>query len=474
MDGSAAEGGVGGPARRVASGGAATTPSRAATTPSRAATTPSRAATTPSRGVATATAQAPAARSVIAGRRVVVTGMGAISPLGLDAAETWRAVVAGRSGVAPITAFDPVGSPVRIAAEVKGFDPVATFGRRRARHLDRVVQLALVATKEALDASKLDVATCAQRTGVIYATGIGGIQTLEDGIRTLIARGPEWVNPYVVPAMIPNMAAGEIAMEWQLLGYNCCTVTACSASAHAIGTAFDAIRLGRADVMVCGGSEAAVTPVGVAGFAAMKALSTRNDEPERASRPFDAERDGFVMGEAAATLVLEEREFALRRGAPVLAELVGYGATADAYHITQPHPSGDGAARAMQAAIADAGISPSDIGYVNAHGTSTPPNDRVETLALKKVFGRDMPLVSSTKSMTGHTLGAAGALESVLSVLALRESVVPPTTNLENPDPACDLDYVPNVARAAEIRFAMTNSFGFGGQNAVLVFGQPD
>jgi 3-oxoacyl-[acyl-carrier-protein] synthase II len=405
-------------------------------------------------------------------RRVVVTGLGAISPLGLDVEQTWHALIAGRSGVRTITAFDPQGSAVRIAAEVPGFDAADFFGRRRARHLDRVVQLALVATKEAIEDSKLDVAMAPERTGVVYASGIGGIRTLEDGIRVLINRGAEWVNPYVVPMMIPNMAAGEIAMEWQLLGYNCCTVTACSASAHAIGTAFDAIRLGRADAMVCGGSEAAVTPVGIAGFAAMKALSTRNDEPERASRPFDALRDGFVLGEAAATLVIEEREFALRRGAPVLAELVGYGATADAYHITQPHPTGDGAVRAMHAAMADAGISAGDIDYVNAHGTSTPPNDRVETLALKRVFGPAVPLVSSTKSMTGHTLGAAGALESVFSILALQNSVVPPTINLENPDPDCDLDYVANRARPAQLRYAMTNSLGFGGHNASLVFGQ--
>jgi 3-oxoacyl-[acyl-carrier-protein] synthase II len=404
--------------------------------------------------------------------RVVVTGLGAISPLGLDVEQTWHALIAGRSGVRTITAFDPQGSSVRIAAEVPGFNGADYFGRRRARHLDRVVQLALVATKEAIESSKLDVATAPERMGVVYASGIGGIRTLEDGIRVLVNRGAEWVNPYVVPMMIPNMAAGEIAMEWQLLGYNCCTVTACSASAHAIGTAFDAIRLGRADAMVCGGSEAAVTPVGIAGFAAMKALSTRNDEPERASRPFDAERDGFVLGEAAATLVIEEREFALRRGAPVLAELVGYGATADAYHITQPHPTGDGAVRAMHAAIADGGLSAADIDYVNAHGTSTPPNDRVETLALKRVFGAAVPLVSSTKSMTGHTLGAAGALESVFSILALQNSVVPPTINLENPDPDCDLDYVANRARSAQLRYAMTNSLGFGGHNASLVFGQ--
>jgi len=406
-------------------------------------------------------------------RRVVVTGVGAVSPLGLDVEQTWQGLVAGRSGVGRITAFDAHRSSVRIAAELPGFDAAATFGRRRARHLDRVVQIALVATKEAIESSKLDVASAAERIGVVYGSGIGGISTLEEGIRTLVNRGPEWVNPYVVPMMIPNMAAGEIAMEWQLLGYNCCTVTACSASAHAIGTAFDAIRLGRADAMVCGGSEAAVTPVGIAGFAAMKALSTRNDEPQRASRPFDRDRDGFVLGEAAATVVLEERELALGRGAPVLAELVGFGASADAYHITQPHPTGDGAVRAMLSALADAGLSPEDIGYVNAHGTSTPPNDRVETLALKRVFGDKVPPVSSTKSMTGHTLGAAGALESVFCILALQSSLAPPTINLDNPDPACDLDYVANVARPAEIRYAMTNSLGFGGHNASLVFAHP-
>jgi 3-oxoacyl-[acyl-carrier-protein] synthase II len=405
-------------------------------------------------------------------RRVVVTGMGVISPLGLDVEDTWQALVAGRSGVSRITAFDASESPVKIAAEVRGFDPAATLGRRRARHLDRVVQLALVATKEAIEASKLDVASAAERAGVVYATGIGGLKTWEDGMRTLVNRGAEWVNPYVVPMMIPNMAAGEIAMEWGLLGYNCCTVTACSASAHAIGTAFDTIRLGRADVMVCGGSEAAITPLGVAGFAAMKALSTRNDEPERASRPFDVERDGFVLGEAAATLVLEERELALSRGAPIIAELVGYGATSDAYHITQPHPRGDGAVRAMFAALTDAGLVPREVGYVNAHGTSTPPNDRIETLALKRVFGERVPPVSSTKSMTGHTLGAAGALESVFSILAMQIGVAPPTINLEHPDPDCDLDYVPERARPIELRYVMTNSLGFGGHNASLIFGR--
>jgi 3-oxoacyl-[acyl-carrier-protein] synthase II len=406
-------------------------------------------------------------------RRVVVTGVGTVSPLGLDAEATWKGLVAGRSGISAITAFDASNSPVRIAGQVVGYDGNEQFGRRRARHLDRVVQLALSATREAIESSKLDTTVGAERIGVVYASGIGGIKTLEDGIRTLVNRGPEWVNPYVVPMMIPNMAAGEIAMEWGLKGFNLCTVTACTASAHAIGTGFDAIRMGRADAIVCGGSEAAVTPVGIAGFAAMKALSTRNDDPQRASRPFDRERDGFVLGEAAATLVLEERESALRRGAPILAELAGYGATADAYHITQPEPQGDGAVRAMLEAIADAGMAVSDVDYVNAHGTSTPPNDRVETLALKRVFTDRVPPVSSTKSMTGHTLGAAGALESVISVLTLRNGVLPPTVNLDDPDDGCDLDYVANEARHLPVRTVMTNSLGFGGHNASLVFRQP-
>ena len=326
-------------------------------------------------------------------RRVVVTGVGAISPLGLDVEQTWKGLIAGRSGISKITAFDAATSSVRIAGQIPGFDAGTPSGGVEPGTSTELSSLRWWRPRKPSKAPSWTSLRRPERIGVVYATGIGGIKTLEDGIRVLVGRGAEWVNPYVVPMMIPNMAAGEIAMEWQLLGYNCCTVTACSASAHAIGTAFDAIRLGRADAMVCGGSEAAVTPVGIAGFAAMKALSTRNDEPERASRPFDSQRDGFVMGEAAATLMIEEREFALRRGAPVLAELVGYGATADAYHITQPHPTGDGAVRAMHAALADAGLTPADIGYVNAHGTSTPPNDRVETLALKRVFGAQMPLV---------------------------------------------------------------------------------
>ncbi|MGC8511646.1 MAG: beta-ketoacyl-ACP synthase II [Acidimicrobiales bacterium] len=404
-------------------------------------------------------------------RRVVVTGIGLVSPLGLDVESSWRGLLAGRSGVGRITQFDASDYPVRIAAEVDGFDGAAVFGRRRARHLDRVSQLALVAAAEAIEGAKLDVSGASDRVGTVWGTGIGGIRSLEDGLDVLNERGPEWVNPYTLAMMIPNMVAGNVAMEWGIRGYSGCTVTACAASNHALGESLDLIRAGRVDAVVCGGAESPVTRVGVSGFAAMKALSTRNDDPERASRPFDAGRDGFVMGEAAAALVLEERERALERGAPVLAELLGFGATSDAYHMTQPHPEADGAVRAMREAVRDAGLVPGQIGYVNAHGTSTPPNDRVETLALRKVFGDAAPPASSTKSMTGHTLGAAGAVEAVVCVLALRDQILPPTINQEVRDPDCDLDYVPNKARPARIRTALTNSFGFGGQNASLVFG---
>jgi 3-oxoacyl-[acyl-carrier-protein] synthase II len=406
-------------------------------------------------------------------RRVVVTGVGAVSPLGLTAARTWEALVSGRSGVGRISRFDPDGFPARIAAEVSDFDPEAAFGRRRARHLDRVTQLALVAASEALESSKLDVAADPYRVGVAFGTGIGGIHSFEEGMEVLTDRGPDWVSPYTLPMMIPNMVAGEVAMEWGIKGFSSCMVTACSASAQAVGEGLDLIRAGRADAVVCGGSEAAITRVAIAGFAAMKALSTRNDDPPGASRPFDAGRDGFVMGEGAAVLVLEEREAALRRGAPILAEVAGYGATSDAYHMTQPHPEGDGAVRAMLAACEDAGLEPREVDYVNAHGTSTPPNDRVETLALKRVFGGNVPPVSSTKSMTGHTLGAAGALEALFCVQVLNHQILPPTINQLDPDPQCDLDYVPNEARPASIDAAMTNSFGFGGHNATLILRRP-
>ena len=403
-------------------------------------------------------------------RQVVVTGIGAVTPLGLDADTTWEALVAGRSGVGLISQFDASHLDVRIAAEVDGFDPVAIFGKRRARHLDRVTQLALAATREAVEASKLDAGSVPERTGVVYGTGIGGLRSLTDGIEILRARGPEWVNPYVLPMMIPNMAAGEIAMEWGLKGPNSCTVTACAASAHAIAAGADLIRLGRADAMICGGTESSIIEIGVAGFSAMKALSIRNDDPEGASRPFDAGRDGFVMGEGAATIVLEDRDTALARGAPILAEMAGYGATCDAHHMTAPHPEGDGAVRAMREALADAGAAPGDVGYINAHGTSTLPNDRVETLAVKRVFGPSPPPVSSTKSMTGHTLGAAGALESLVCIQALRTGILPPTINQVRPDPDCNLDVVPNHARRVPIELALSNSFGFGGHNVTLAF----
>lgn len=406
-------------------------------------------------------------------RRVVITGIGAISPLGLTASSTWEGLAAGRSGVGKISLFDAADYPVRIAAEVPGFEADTVFGRRRAKHLDRVTQLALVAAGEAIESSRLDVPSDPERIGVVWGTGIGGIRSLEDGMDVLNERGPEWVSPYTLPMMIPNMVVGHVSMEWGIRGYSSCTVTACSASAHAIGESLDLIRAGRVDAVVCGGTEASVTKVALAGFAAMKALSTRNDEPERASRPFDAGRDGFVMGEGAAALILEDRQRAIDRGAPILAELAGYGASSDAFHMTQPHPEGNGAVRSMTTALADAGIDPAAVGYINAHGTSTPPNDRIETIALKQVFGKKVPPVSSTKSMIGHTLGAAGALETMICVQALHHQTLPPTINYQEPDPECDLDYVPNQARAADFGVALTNSFGFGGHNATLVLTRP-
>ena len=402
-------------------------------------------------------------------RRVVVTGTGVVSPVGTGVAAMWEALAAGRSGVAPVTLFDASSLPVRIAAEVDGFDGASVFGTKRARHLDRFAQLALVATTEALGASGLDVARCPERVGVVYASGLGGIGTLEHQMRVLSERGPSRVSPFMWPMAIPNMAAGEIAMEFGITGPNSCTVTACAASAHAVAAGADLIRLGRTDAVVCGGADAAVTPLTLAGFASMGALSRRNDDPASASRPFDSARDGFVCGEGAATLVLEEAEAARRRGAAVLGELVGCGLTSDAHHKTAPHPEGDGAARAMRAALGEAGLSPDDVGYVNAHGTGTPLNDRVEALATTKVLGRGVA-VSSTKSMTGHLLGAAGALEAAISLQALVTGLVPPTVNQVEPDPDCGLDYVPNQARRLAVDVVMSNSFGFGGHNASLVF----
>jgi 3-oxoacyl-[acyl-carrier-protein] synthase II len=406
----------------------------------------------------------------ISTRRVVVTGLGAVSALGLSVASNWQGLCAGTSGVATVTGFERDDLPVRIAAQVSGFDADTYFGKRRARHLDRVTQLALVATAEAMETAKLDVAAAPERVGVVFGTGMGGLASLETGAKVLMERGPDWLNPYLLPMLIPNITAGQIAIEWGIKGYSSCPVTACSASAQAIGEGFDLIKLGRADAVVCGGAEAVITRLGLAGFAAMKALSTRNGDPKGASRPFDAGRDGFVMGEGAATLVIEERESALRRGATVLAELIGWGSTSDAYHVTAPHPGGEGAARSMLAACADAGIEPSDVGYINAHGTSTVPNDRTESLAVRSIWGDTAPPMSSTKSMTGHTLGAAGALESIVCILALQTGVLPPTINQETSDPDCDLDYIANEARVTPIEVAITNSFGFGGHNATLVW----
>jgi len=402
-------------------------------------------------------------------RRVVVTGLGAVSPVGLDVASTWESLVDGKGGAGPITQFDATNFPVRIAAEVTGFDPTAIFGKRRARHLDRFAQLGLVAAREALEASGVLDGIDPERGGVVWGSGIGGLRTLEEEILLMHERAPDRVSPYLAPMMISNMAAGEIAMEHHLLGPNSCTVTACAASAHAIGDAAELIRWGRADVMVAGGSEGSITPIGMAAFAAAKALSERNDEPERASRPFDRGRDGFLAGEGGACLILEDRARAVARGADIWAEVSGYGLTSDAFHATAPHPEGDGAIRCMRLALVDAGVDPSDVGYVNAHGTSTDLNDRTEAHAIKVVL-RDQVPVSSTKSMTGHLLGAAGALEAVATILAIRRGVLPPTINHDEPDPEIGLDVVPNVARDHQVKVALSNSFGFGGHNATLVF----
>jgi 3-oxoacyl-[acyl-carrier-protein] synthase II len=401
-------------------------------------------------------------------RRVVVTGLGAVTPVGLDVGSTWDSLVAGKGGAGPITQFDTKGFPVRIAAEATGFDGAAIFGKRRARHLDRFAQLGLVAAREAIEASGVLDGLDLERAGVVWGSGIGGLRTLEDQILMMHEREPDRVSPYLAPMMISNMAAGEIAIEHGLLGPNSCTVTACAASAHAIGDAAELIRWGRADVMVAGGSEGSITPIGMAAFAAAKALSERNDEPERASRPFDRGRDGFLAGEGGACLVLEDRERAVARGADIWAEIAGYGLTSDGFHQTAPHPTGDGAIRCMRMALDDARLDPSAVGYVNAHGTSTPLNDKTEASAIKVVLGDRVP-VSSTKSMTGHLLGAAGALEAVATILTLRHGILPPTINHDEPDPEVGLDVVPNEAREHRVRVAISNSFGFGGHNAALV-----
>ena len=408
--------------------------------------------------------------------RVFVTGVGSISPVGLSIEETWSNITKGVSGVDTISSFDPEGYETTFAAEATKFDPEAYVDRKQARRMDRFVQLAAAASLEAFENSGISINNGnADRVSVMVASGIGGIITLSDQIGVLNGRGPTRVSPFLVPMMLPDMASGQVSMLLGAKGANYCTVSACASGADSIGMAFEAIRRGDVDAAVTGGSEAAICPVGVAGFNACQALSKRNDDPKAASRPFDATRDGFVLGEGAGVLVLESQTSMDSRGAEPIAEMIGYGSTADAYHITQPGPEGEGGARAMNMALNKAGISPENIDYINAHGTSTPLNDKFETMAMKSVFGEhayDMP-ISSTKSMTGHLLGASGALEAAITVMALKNQIAPPTINLRNSDPDCDLDYTPGSPRQAIITTAMSNSFGFGGHNASLIFQNP-
>jgi 3-oxoacyl-[acyl-carrier-protein] synthase II len=406
-------------------------------------------------------------------RRVVVTGVGLVSPLAIGTGANWDALCAGRGGIGPITRFDASQFSARIAGEVKGFDPLQFVDKKDVKKMDVFIQLAIAASQFAMDDAKLTVTgEAATRTGVFIASGIGGFSTIEREHKALLEGGPRRISPFFIPAAIINLAAGQVSIRFGAKGPNSATCTACSASAHAIGDAFEIIRRNDADVMIAGGSEAAITPMGVGGFAAMRALSTRNDEPHRASRPFDKDRDGFIMGEGSGVVILEELEFARRRGASIYAELVGYGMSADAYHITAPSEDGDGGMRVMQAALKHAGITPEQVDYINAHGTSTPYNDKLETLAIKRVFGDHARklAISSTKSMTGHLLGAAGGLEAGITALVIRHQLIPPTINYETPDPECDLDYVPNTKREARIEYALSNSFGFGGTNGALLF----
>jgi len=408
---------------------------------------------------------------------VVITGLGAITPLGQTVKETWENLVKGKSGVGYIDRFDTSNLPVKIAAQIRDFDPLRRLSQKEAgvpiKKLDLFSIYALWAAEEAIeDSALLKGPFDPDRVGVIIASGIGGVETLEREIIVGYTKGYDRISPYLIPMMIPDMASGLIAIKYRFKGPNYCTVSACASSAHAIGDAFRLIRYGDADVMIVGGSEAPIIPTAVAGFSSMKALSTRNDEPEKASRPFDRDRDGFVMGEGAAVLVLEEYEHAMRRGAKIYAELVGYGATADAYHITAPCADGEGAVKCMLRALEDAKLSPDEVDYINAHGTSTKLNDAAETLAIKKVFGErayKIP-ISSTKSMIGHLLGAAGAIEAVATIMTIHTGIIHPTINYENPDPECDLDYVPNEARKKEVNVAISNSFGFGGHNVCLAF----
>ena len=406
-------------------------------------------------------------------RRVVVTGIGLVSPVGLTRETTWGSLLAGESGIDRISSFDAEELETTIAGEVKGFDATSYVGRKEARRMDRFVQFAVAATLEAMEQASLEVNDGnSERVAVIISSGIGGIITLSEQIGVMDSRGASRVSPFLVPMMLPDMASGQVSMLIGAKGPNFATVSACSSGADAVGSAYELVRGGTAEIALTGGAEAAICPIGVAGFNACKALSKRNDEPGRASRPFDAGRDGFVLGEGAGVLVLESAESAAERGVEPIGEMVGYGSTADAHHITQPAPGGEGGARAMKAALEQAGLQPGDVDYVNAHGTSTPLNDKYETMAMKAVFQEHaygVP-ISSTKSMTGHLLGAGGSLEAGITVMAIRDGVLPPTINLEESDPDCDLDYTPNAARDRAVNVAMSNSFGFGGHNASLVF----
>ena len=405
-------------------------------------------------------------------QKVVVTGLGAISPLGIGVEETWKQAVAGQSGIGPITKFEATGLPSRIAGEVKGFKPEEFMSRKLVSRIDTFIQYAVAASRMALEDAGLPTADLGPSAGVIIGVGMGGMGVVENYSLVLREKGWRRITPFFIPMVIPNMAAGQVAMLFGAKGPNTAVCTACAAGNHAIGEAFRLVREGRAEVMICGGTESLITPLSVGGFAIMKALSTRNEDPQRASRPFDAQRDGFVMAEGCGILVLESLEHAKARGARIYAEIAGYGLNADAYHMTAPHPEGEGAVRCMEIALADAGLKPQEVDYINAHGTSTPLNDAAETKAIKKVFGEHAYklAVSSTKSMTGHLLGGAGGLEAVFTVKAVHEDLIPPTINYEEPDPDCDLDYVPNEARRTRVRVAMSNAFGFGGTNAVLVF----
>ncbi|MFH2012221.1 MAG: beta-ketoacyl-ACP synthase II [Pseudomonadota bacterium] len=406
-------------------------------------------------------------------RRVVVTGLGAVTPLGIGVENTWKALCEGKSGISKITRFDTTNYQTKIAGEVKDFDPEAFLDKKQARRMDTFVHYCIASTMMAIEDSKIKITDQnSERIGVIIGTGLGGLPTLEKNHTMLLEGGPKKISPFFIPMMIANIAPGQVAIHFGVKGPNICVVTACAAGSHAIGDSFKVIQRGDADIMITGGTEATITPLNISGFNAMKAISTNNEEPEKASRPFDNDRDGFVPAEGAGMIILEELELALKRGANIYGEIVGYGLTSDAFHITAPDPQGDGAARCMKMALHDANISPDEVDYINAHGTSTQLNDAIETIAIKNVFNKyskNIP-VSSTKSMTGHLLGAAGGVEAIFAILAIRDSIIPPTINYETPDPNCDLDYVPNVARKADVKIAISNSFGFGGTNAALVF----